>query len=118
MVACWWFFCIIVTASYSGNLIAHLTVVTDQVPFDTLRQMAETENIKWGTVDGTSMITYLQVERFVFLTRSQGLISFRNTDPETLNIKVMEVYVHATHTQSRISIYIKFRYIYHKTIVK
>ena len=36
LIACFWFFVIAVTATYTGNLVAFLTVTTLRMPFNTL----------------------------------------------------------------------------------
>jgi len=40
-VSCWWLFCIVIVATYCGNLIAFLTVTKETAPFNTLDEMVE-----------------------------------------------------------------------------
>ncbi|GFS13153.1 glutamate receptor [Elysia marginata] len=54
----WWLFCIVVAGTFSGNLIAVLTVSKDKAPFDTLKDMAGQSEYKFGTL-GNSMWTEL-----------------------------------------------------------
>ncbi|KAK3794516.1 hypothetical protein RRG08_003667 [Elysia crispata] len=46
----WWLFCIVVAGTYSGNLIAVLTVTKDKPPFNTLKEMAAQNEYKFGTL--------------------------------------------------------------------
>ena len=54
----WWVFSIILAATYSGNLIAFLTVTKDKSPFDTLEEMVKQDEYRYGTID-QSMWTML-----------------------------------------------------------
>ena len=51
-------FSIILAATYSGNLIAFLTVTKDKSPFDTLEEMVKQDEYRYGTID-QSMWTML-----------------------------------------------------------
>ena len=61
VVAFWWLFCIVIVATYSGNLIAFLTVDKYNAPFETLKEMAQAGEFKFGTIGGTQFETVLQV---------------------------------------------------------
>ena len=61
IVGFWWLFCIVIVATYSGNLIAFLTVDKDKVPFETLKEMAEKGEYKFGIIGESSMETVIQV---------------------------------------------------------
>ena len=61
IVGFWWLFCIVIVATYSGNLIAFLTVAKYKAPFETLREMAEKEEYKFGTIGDSSLETIFQV---------------------------------------------------------
>ncbi|KAK3755334.1 hypothetical protein RRG08_026064 [Elysia crispata] len=50
----WWLFCLIMAGTYSGNLIAVLTVTKDKPPFETLKEMASQDDYRFGTL-GNSM---------------------------------------------------------------
>nr|KAG5710676.1 hypothetical protein BaRGS_035078 [Batillaria attramentaria] len=54
----WWLFSIVMAATYSGNLIAFLTVTKDKAPFDTLEEMVRQDQYTYGTID-QSMWTML-----------------------------------------------------------
>ncbi|KAK2190986.1 hypothetical protein NP493_63g02027 [Ridgeia piscesae] len=55
MVACWWFFVILVAATYTGNLIAVLAVSKTGYPVQSLRELAEQSTYKYGTTAGAAI---------------------------------------------------------------
>ncbi|XP_050407761.1 glutamate receptor ionotropic, delta-1 [Patella vulgata] len=86
LIACWWIFCLISVATYSGNLIASLTVNEKDLPFDTLKQMVSQDEYKWGTVGGSSYITLLSNSNLSDFKRMwQGIVEFNRTDPQVLS---------------------------------
>ncbi|XP_033741782.1 glutamate receptor ionotropic, kainate 3-like [Pecten maximus] len=60
-VGMWWLFCIISLATYSGNLIASLTVSKEKLPFKSLKEMVSQDKFKWGTYGGTVFVTMFKV---------------------------------------------------------
>lgn len=48
-------------ATYSGNLIAFLTVTIDKAPFNSLEELVEQDDYKWGILAGTYFVTWFQV---------------------------------------------------------
>jgi hypothetical protein len=65
IVCCWWLFCIILSATYSGNLIAFLTVTKEKPPFDSLSEMVAQDEYEWGTLGGTYWMTWFEVRLLV-----------------------------------------------------
>ena len=61
VVGFWWLFCIAIVATYSGNLIAFLTVDKYIAPFETLKEMVQEGEYKFGIIGGTQFETILQV---------------------------------------------------------
>ncbi|ELU06509.1 hypothetical protein CAPTEDRAFT_107202, partial [Capitella teleta] len=55
LVGFWWFFCLVVTAIYTGNLIAVLAVPKSSLPIETLEDLANQEFYKYGTIDGAAL---------------------------------------------------------------
>lgn len=54
LVSFWWIFCIIVVGTYSGNLIAFLTVSKEKLPFNSLVELTKLKSsMKWGTLGAT-----------------------------------------------------------------
>ena len=60
-VGFWWLFCIVIVATYSGNLIAFLTVDKYIVPFETLKEMALEGEYKFGTIGDSAIETAIKV---------------------------------------------------------
>ena len=61
VVGFFWVFSIVVMATYSGNLIAYLTVNRIQLPFDSLERMIESRDYKFGVMGGVLVERLLQV---------------------------------------------------------
>ena len=61
IVGFWWLFCIVIVATYSGNLIAFLTVHKYKAPFETLQEMAQEGEYKFGTIGDSAMETIMKV---------------------------------------------------------
>ena len=57
--------CIILTATYTGHLVAHLTIIRTNVPFDTIRGVAESTDYTFGVLGGSSDETILMNGNFV-----------------------------------------------------
>ncbi|XP_071080960.1 glutamate receptor ionotropic, delta-1-like [Haliotis cracherodii] len=78
-------FCIVVSAAYSGNLIAFLTISRETVPFKTSREMAEQSQYRWGTINGS--LWQLQIansNQSDFQKLWQGIRTFSESDPDVL----------------------------------
>ncbi|XP_041354578.1 glutamate receptor ionotropic, delta-1-like [Gigantopelta aegis] len=56
LVGFWWLFCLVISASYSGILIAFLTVERQTPPLHTLADLVAQEDYSWGTLGGTAML--------------------------------------------------------------
>ena len=59
----WWIFSIVLAATYSGNLIAFLTVNKDKPPFNTLQAMVEQDEYRYGTIDQSMWTMLFQVRK-------------------------------------------------------
>ena len=53
IVSFWWLFCIVVLATYSGNLIAFLAIDKHSTPFETLLELSKQNEYKFGTLGAT-----------------------------------------------------------------
>ena len=62
-ISCWLFVAIVITATYSANLIAFLSVEKYRVPFNNLAQLASQEEYKFGTLGGTAQMLHVKVRR-------------------------------------------------------
>ena len=64
LVGTFWFFAIVVVATYTGNLIASLAVNTVNLPFESLAEMVQQSKIQWGPASGVAMIMLFRVSPF------------------------------------------------------
>ncbi|XP_076095691.1 glutamate receptor ionotropic, kainate glr-3-like [Mytilus galloprovincialis] len=86
LLSCWWIFCIIMMATYSGNLVAFLTVTKEKLPFSNIAGLVEQSSYKWGTHEGTVFET-------IFKTSTQpdnvkfwnGVVAYNKTNPSILS---------------------------------
>ena len=56
MVGAFWFFSVVVVATYTGNLIAFLAVNKVRMPFDMLESMVKQTSVKYGPVNGVALM--------------------------------------------------------------
>ena len=61
IIAFWWMLCLVLVATYSGNLIAFLTVYKAPEPFTTVNEMASQKHYAVSTVAGTALASTLRV---------------------------------------------------------
>ncbi|XP_046342594.1 glutamate receptor 4-like isoform X1 [Haliotis rufescens] len=97
VVSCWWLFSIVMAATYSGNLIAFLTVNKDKLPFDTISELVEQTDYIWGTAGGgTYWETMFEVpqktNKAEFRLAWEGIKRFNATDPSVLSLNPLDHY--------------------------
>ena len=63
LLSFWWIFSIIMMATYSGNLIAFLTVEKDKLPINNLADLVSQDKYRWGTQGGTAFETIFKVKK-------------------------------------------------------
>jgi len=56
----WWFFTLILIASYTANLAAFLTVERMISPIESAEDLAKQNAIKYGTLNGGSTMTFFK----------------------------------------------------------
>ena len=61
LIGSFWFFAIVIAATYTGNLIAFLAVSTVKLPFETLEELAKQSSISWGTATGVALVMLFRV---------------------------------------------------------
>ena len=61
----WYFFTLIMIASYTANLAAFLTVETLEKPIESAEDLAKQTVIKYGVLDGGSTMNFFKV-RYLF----------------------------------------------------
>ena len=54
ILAMWWFMILIVTAMYTANLAAFLTVTRMENGINSISDLITQDEVKWGTVNGTN----------------------------------------------------------------
>ncbi|XP_021374093.1 glutamate receptor ionotropic, delta-2-like [Mizuhopecten yessoensis] len=87
VVGSWWIFCVVLIATYTGNLVAFLTVTKDALPFQGVEGMIKQDVYTWGVVGGTSWVTMFQLSSLpVFKAVYEGMVRFNRTDPDVLSL--------------------------------
>ena len=61
MSGMWMMACIVLSTSYTANLVASLSVTKMKMPFDTLEEMVSQSSYKYGVVDGYVVQVLLKV---------------------------------------------------------
>ena len=61
----WYLAVIVMCGTYSGNLVAFLTVVKTPIPFDTLEELANQDQYKFGVLGGTAWVTSFEVSSWI-----------------------------------------------------
>ncbi|XP_033761104.1 glutamate receptor-like [Pecten maximus] len=86
LISFWWLFSIIMVATYSGNLIAFLTVAKDRLPFNSLAELVAQSEYSWGTLGGTYFITMFKDSTLpVYLKVWDGVVKANASDPRALS---------------------------------
>ena len=57
----WYLAVLVLTATYTGNLVAFLTVMKEPVPFETLEDLANQDQYKFGVLGGSSWVGQFNV---------------------------------------------------------
>ncbi|CAC5375407.1 GRIK2 [Mytilus coruscus] len=88
LLSFWWIFCIIMMATYSGNLIAFLTVTKDKLPFTDLSGLIAQDKYEWGTQGGS---VFEQIFKTSELPEYQAvwrrIVEYNQTDTRVLSVK-------------------------------
>ncbi|XP_071160564.1 glutamate receptor ionotropic, delta-1-like [Mytilus edulis] len=86
LLSSWWIFCIIMMATYSGNLVAFLTVTKDKLPFSDIAGLVELGSYKWGTQEGTVFETIFKSStRPDYVKFWKGVVANNKTNPNILS---------------------------------
>ncbi|XP_076113502.1 glutamate receptor U1-like [Mytilus galloprovincialis] len=84
-LSCWWIFCIVIVATYSGNFVAVLSVTKETLPFEGIEGLVGQDMYKWGTIGGSGYETIFKnsqlPEREEFW---DGVLKFSRSDPSVL----------------------------------
>lgn len=65
----WWFFALIMLASYTANLAAFLTMDRMEVSIESAEDLAKQTKIKYGAVIGGSTLSFFKVPIYFFLKK-------------------------------------------------
>ena len=57
----WWFYVIVIDATYSANLTAFFTIEKEHAPFETLSELADNNEYLIGVVGGTAWVDEMRV---------------------------------------------------------
>ena len=57
----WWFFTLIIISSYTANLAAFLTVERMSTPIESAEDLADQNDISYGTLLGGSTMTFFRL---------------------------------------------------------
>ena len=68
IVAFWWFYVIVIDATYSANLIAFMAIEKEHPPFETLSELADNNDYLIGVVGGTAWVDEMRVSIFFLCT--------------------------------------------------
>ena len=63
-LSCYWIFLVTIMATYTGNLIAFMTVKKPKVPVNTLEELATNPEYQAGVLKGSSHHTLFEVDIF------------------------------------------------------
>ncbi|CAG2195718.1 GRID1 [Mytilus edulis] len=86
LLSCWWIFCIIMMATYSGNLVAFLTVTKEKLPFSNIAGLVEQSSYKWGTHEGTVFETIFKTSTHPDNVKFwNGVVAYNKTNPSILS---------------------------------
>ncbi|XP_025104888.1 glutamate receptor U1-like [Pomacea canaliculata] len=89
--AAWILFSIVIGATYSGNLIAFLTVELEQMPFQTLGELLNQDVYKWGTFGNAAVYTLLtESKNPVYRALGEHLLVFARSDPGVISLNISE----------------------------
>ncbi|XP_063428109.1 glutamate receptor ionotropic, kainate 2-like isoform X1 [Mytilus trossulus] len=87
LLSFWWIFCIIMMATYSGNLIAFLTVTKDKLPFTDLSGLVAQDKYEWGTQGGSVFEHIFKTSTLPeYQTLWNGIVGYNQTDNRVLSV--------------------------------
>ncbi|KAK6192396.1 hypothetical protein SNE40_003870 [Patella caerulea] len=86
LVSFFWMFCVVITGVYVGNLTAKLSETKLKKPFNSLEELVEQPDWKWGLVGESLNQNYIQDSNVeIFNVIWNGIVAFNKTDATVLN---------------------------------
>ena len=70
----WWFFVLIIISSYTANLAAFLTIEHMQTPIESADDLANQDEIKYGTVKSGSTKTFFKVHNIIIGSQPEKIL--------------------------------------------
>ncbi|KAK6182393.1 hypothetical protein SNE40_010096 [Patella caerulea] len=81
-----WLFCVVIAATYSGNLTASLSVRREKKPFNSLEEMVELEGWRWGVHPATLTAALLKEAKRADMRKAWSkILEFNKSDPGVLS---------------------------------
>jgi hypothetical protein len=94
LVAGWFFFCLVIVATYTANLAAFLTVRSFEDSIDSLDDLAAQTNVVYGTVKNTSITEFFRSSP---LDVHQRIYWYMTNTPDAMVDTVEEAYDRVQH---------------------
>lgn len=90
----WWIFILILTAFYTANLTAFLTLSTFTLPIDTPADIGK-KNYKWVTnrANGLREVIFAESQQFMYQKKLVDLIGDDNNYPDLEDMEILAEYV-------------------------
>ena len=82
---CWWLLCIVIIATYAGNLVAFMSVYRPRNPVDTLQELLQHPEYGIGISEGGSTEDFIKVKSMVkgttiVMMQNMALSTIRSCD--------------------------------------
>ncbi|XP_048244531.1 glutamate receptor ionotropic, kainate 2-like [Haliotis rufescens] len=91
LVASWWIFSIVMSATYSAKLIANLAVPRVDKPFSSTRELLENTDYKWGVVGKSSTYSLLSISKDSDIQELwKKMVIFNKTDPSVFSRSITD----------------------------
>ncbi|KAK6175395.1 hypothetical protein SNE40_013867 [Patella caerulea] len=84
LVAFFWLFCAVISATYVGNLTAKLAEIKETKPFHNIKELAALEDWKWGSSDELVMDILRTHTSPEMKALWEGIVKFNKSDPSVL----------------------------------
>ncbi|XP_075241734.1 uncharacterized protein LOC142336706 [Convolutriloba macropyga] len=88
----WWFFTLIIIATYTANLAAFLTVTRMDSPIEGLTDLATQQKVVYGTVAGSSLEHFFEKQAEIDATYKQIWKQMDSSRPQSMVSNVIEGY--------------------------
>ncbi|XP_067682112.1 glutamate receptor ionotropic, kainate 2-like [Haliotis asinina] len=91
LVASWWIFSIVMSATYSAKLIANLAVPMVDKPFTSIKELLQNTDYTWGVVGKSSTYSLLSISKDTDIQELwKKMVMFNKTDPSVFGRRVTD----------------------------